>query len=402
MPYKIFLSHTGLDNKIAEVVKTNIENAFLGQISVFLATQELLPSMQWKEELKHHLKTDNAIISIITSRSVAKPWIYIEWSAFWLNDKPIFIFVTADVEIDDLLSPIVDVQAIRPSQAYDIRKLFKVLQDYSGKNAQWNYVEKFVSDFQIAEEFVLQEVAKSNYGVYKDNPADLPTDKMEQKKIAMFFIDQGDFETFAKILPRLQGVKVAIAKKLIERGDIKHASDVVDTLKSSSSFKSVGRALFEFGYADTPLMKQVIDLTINHTQKRALGRYIFEQHGEEDPIFRYLINSFTSGAELRNLAIYFLNEDRIASPAFEDIIVHLEQLRKAEQLKNLAIEFISRNMTNRPQFKRLMHALEQFPLRAQDLLAFWAQNSRQSAEEGLKRGILTDPSLVEHLKKLIS
>src|SRR5688572_7888544 len=131
MPYKMFLSHTGLDTKIAEAVKKNIEDAFLGYISVFLATQDLLPGMQWKEALKQHLKTDDAIISIITSRSMTKPWIYVEWSAFWLNDKPIFIFITDDVKIDKLLNPIVDVQSVRLSQADDIRKLFRVLQDFS-------------------------------------------------------------------------------------------------------------------------------------------------------------------------------------------------------------------------------------------------------------------------------
>jgi len=398
----MFLSHTGLDMKIAEAVKRNIENAFLGHISIFLATQDLLPGMQWKEELKQHLKTDDAIISIITSRSMVKPWIYVEWSAFWLNDKPIFIFITDDVNIEKLLNPIVDVQAVRLSQVDDIRKLFRVLQDLSGKNVQWDYVEKFLSDFQTAEKLVLQEEAKAGYWRFRDTYADLPTDKSEQIKIAEFFINQADFETFGNILPKLQGVKVEIAEKLIEMGDIQHASDVVDTLKSSSSFKSVARALFRFGYADTLLMKQAIDRIINHTEKRALGRYIFEQHGEESPIFKYLINSFTNGAELRNLAIYFLDEDRVTSPAFEDIVTHLEKLRKPEQLKNLAIEFITRDITDKPQFEQLVSMLEQFPPHAQEVVAFWVQNSQYSAIEALNRGTITNTSLVEHLKKLLS
>lgn len=236
----------------------------------------------------------------------------------------------------------------------------------------------------------------------KNNPADLPADSDEQFKIVETIIEQGDFEAFERLLPYLKDVKVRVTKKLIEMNDITHASDVIHTLKGSGSLKSVGIALYDAGYADTPLMAEVIKRIVNHTEKRALARHIFEQHGENSDVFRSIISSFTNAAELRNLGIHFLNDDRADSPAFDDLVKHIESQRKPAELKNLAIEFINRDMTDSPQFERIMTALEQNISRAKEVLAYWVEHSRQSAEEGLNKGIITNTSLIEYLKKQIS
>lgn len=236
----------------------------------------------------------------------------------------------------------------------------------------------------------------------RDNPSDLPTNSDEQWRIVEYILTQKDFETFAKILPFLKGVKIKSTRKLIEMGEIQHASALIYTLESSDSLKSVGVALYDLGYADTPLMKEVIDRIINHTEKRALGRHIYNKHGEDSDVFRYLVDSFSNGAELRNLAIYFLNDDRIASLGFGYLLKHLENQRKFVELKNLGIEFIKRSMTDRPEFKYIMTALEQYPSRAEDVIAYWVQNSRNSAYEGLNQGVITNPSLIEYMKRLLS
>jgi len=236
----------------------------------------------------------------------------------------------------------------------------------------------------------------------KNNPSDLPPNSDEQLKIVETIIEQGDFEALKQLLPFLKDIKVSVTKKLIEMNDMVHASEVIHTIKASDSLKFVGIALYDAGHADTPLMAQVIQRIINHTEKRALARHIFEQHGENSNVFRSIINSFANLGELRNLGIYFLNDDRIDSPAFEELVKHIEKRREPTELKNLAIEFINRVMTDRPQFKRLMTALEQYTPRAEEVLAYWVEHSRQSAEEGLKKGILTNVSLIEYLRNLTS
>lgn len=278
---------------------------------------------------------------------------------------------------------------------FDVRHLRVIRYEYTPRGMSG--LEKALKD---AFEKILGDIAYIEN--IKNNPADLPANSDEQLKIVETIIEQGDFEAFKRLLPFLKDVKVRVTKKLIEMNDIAHASDVIHTLKGSGSLKSVGIALYDAGYADTPLMAEVIKRIVNHTEKRALARHIFEQHGENSDVFRSIINSFTNAAELRNLGIYFLNDDRVDSPAFDDLVKHIESQRKPAELKNLAIEFINRDMTDRPQFKRIMTALEQNTSRAEEVLAYWVEHSRQSAEEGLNKGIITNTSLIEYLKKQMS
>lgn len=277
---------------------------------------------------------------------------------------------------------------------FDVRHLRVIRYEYTPRGM--SSLEQALED---AFEKILGDIAYIEN--IKNNPADLPSSSDEQMKIVETIIEQGDFEAFGRLLPFLKGVKVGITKKLIDMNDIPHATEVIHTLKGSGSLKSVGVALYDAGYADTPLMQEVIQKIVNHTEKRALARHIFEQHGEDSDVFRYLINNFTNAAELRNLGIYFLNDDRVDSPAFENLVKHIESQRKPAELKNLAIEFINRDMTDRPQFKRIMTALEQYTSRAEEVLAYWVEHSRQSAEIRLSQGVVTDQSLIQYMKNLL-
>ena len=49
-----------------------------------------------------------------------------------------------------------------------------------------------------------------------------------------------------------------------------------------------------------------------------------------------------------------------------------------------------------------MTALEQYTSRAEEVLAYWVEHSRQSAEDGLNKGIISDASLIDYLKKLLA
>ena len=257
---------------------------------------------------------------------------------------------------------------------FDVRHLRAISYEYTPRgmsDLEKSLMEAF--DLILDEEAYIENI--------KNNPSDLPANSDDQLKIVEAIIEQGDFDAFERLLPFLKGVKVGITKKLIEMNDLPHASDVIQTLKGSGSLKSVGVALYDAGYADTPLMQDVITNIVNHTEKRALARHIFEQHGENSDVFRSIVNSFTNGAELRNLGIYFLNDDRVDSPAFDHIVKHLENQRKPAELKNLAIEFINRDMTDRTQFRRIMTALESYPSRADEVLAYLEHNAGDSPKK---------------------
>ncbi|MHB0965484.1 MAG: toll/interleukin-1 receptor domain-containing protein [Bellilinea sp.] len=82
MPYRIFVSHTANDKLIAEEVTQIINNAFEGDIELYLAFQEIGGGDEWKKAIKDNLNKCDAIICLVTSEYVHKPWLFIEWSAF--------------------------------------------------------------------------------------------------------------------------------------------------------------------------------------------------------------------------------------------------------------------------------------------------------------------------------
>ena len=87
MPYRIFVSHTANDKLIAEEITRIINNAFEGDIELYLAFQEIGGGDEWKKSIKDNLNKCDAIICLVTPEYAHKHWLFIEWSAFWIADK---------------------------------------------------------------------------------------------------------------------------------------------------------------------------------------------------------------------------------------------------------------------------------------------------------------------------
>ncbi|MEL7675364.1 MAG: toll/interleukin-1 receptor domain-containing protein, partial [Chloroflexota bacterium] len=256
MAYTIFVSHTRQDKKIAEQIKKIINDAFSGHIQLYLAAHELSPGTAWKDEIKRRLDSCDAIFSVISPRSLHKPWIYIEWTAFWLNDKRSYILLTENVQVADLVSPMADLQTVSVSSVEDINSLFRSLarvSDFQGA-IPFDYADEFITGIRAAQRTVLQTLLEQSYGRYEYELTDLPSDNDEKQKIAEYFLESGNYETFYKVVEEItaESVKVKLVRKLIEAADILHATNVVRTINASIQLKAVGKCLFDFGYADTP------------------------------------------------------------------------------------------------------------------------------------------------------
>ncbi|HML22577.1 MAG TPA: hypothetical protein PKD09_13065 [Aggregatilinea sp.] len=260
-------------------------------------------------------------------------------------------------------------------------------------------LERLLED---ALEKVLNSAGENILEGLKEDPTSLPSDPDDQWEIVQSLINKGDFDTFAAILPFLKNVKLKTINKFIEMGDIPHATEVTHTLEASNSFKSVGKALYDAGYTDIPLMRETIDKTLNHSEKRALGRHILKNKGENSEVFRYLIRSFSNARELGNLALYFLEFDRANSPVLDEIIELLNTSeRKAAVLVDLGMEFIKRDMITESQFKHILMALEEYQSHIEEFLRAWVKNYRQSAIDALNKGIISTPSSIKYVKNLL-
>lgn len=404
MPYKIFVSHTRQDKAIAEQAKKTINDAFSGHIQLYLAAHELSPGTAWKDEIRQRLESSDAIFSLISPRSLHKPWIYIEWTAFWLADKRAYIFLVGEVSVSDLVSPMADLQTVSISSAEEIALLFRSLakvSDFQGA-IPFDYVDDFISGIQVSERIVLQNILSESYGKYKSDLTELPRDNDEKQKIAEHFWEQGDFDTFHKIVDEVtaESVKVKIAKRLIENGDMLQVTNVVRAINASMYLKSVGKSLFDFGHADTPLMREIIERITNHTELRALGAYVFNAGEEDSQTFRFIVEAFRNLTELAKLGLHFIENDRVTSPAFDFLVNRLSERPAA--LERLAEAFIDHNMADRPQFVKVVSLLmKSSGPESKRLLAYLAQHNPQVADNLLDANIISDNALKTHLKSLL-
>lgn len=404
MAYTIFVSHTHQDKKIAEQIKKIINDAFSGHIQLYLAAHELSPGTVWKDEIKRRLDSCNAIFSVISPRSLHKPWIYIEWTAFWLNDKLSYIFLTENVQVADLVSPMADLQTVSVSSVEDINRLFRNLARVSNFQGAipFDYADEFIAGIQAAQKTVLQTLLEQSYGRYEYELTDLPSDNDEKQKIAEYFLESGNYETFYKVVEEItaESVKFKLVRKLIEAADILHATNVVRTINASIQLKAVGKCLFDFGYADTPLMRETIDRITNHTELRALGVHVFNAGKEDSQTFRFIVEKFTNMTELGKLGILFIENDRIVSPAFDLLVNRLSE--RPAPLERLAEVFINHNMEDRPQFVTVVDLLmKNSGPESRRLLSYLAQNRPQFARNLLDGNVITDRSLETHLRKLL-
>jgi len=405
MPYTIFISYTNQDKRIAEEVKKVINNAYQGHIQFYLAAHDLAPGREWKDEIKERLNGCNAIISIITPRSISKPWIYIEWTAFWMSDKLSYILLTDDIQISSLTRPMSDFQIVNMSLEDDIKLLFKELarvSKYEGPTP-FNYVENFVLGIQKSTDAVLREIDDQTYGRYKNDISNLPPNNEEKGEIAEYFIDLRDYETFEKILDEItaESVKVKIARKLIESGDIKHTTSVIHTMRVSNYLKAVGKSLFDFGYVDEPVMREVIDGITNHTELRALGAYIFSGGQEDSNVFMYIVEKFTNMVELYKLGLYFVENDLLTSSTFKRLIQRLGT--RPTQLEKLTEAFINHKIEESPQFENAIRLLQTVSIEETERsLSYLISHNRKLAQNYLDNGIISDPKLREYLVEQLS
>ena len=112
MSYSIFLSHATEDAAIAKTIKEKLNKIF-PELSIYLATDEIRSGTKWKDELKQNLQEHNAIITLISQISIDKPWIYTEWSPFWMAEKPFHLLLLDDKLKKDLIGPMKDCRPFR-------------------------------------------------------------------------------------------------------------------------------------------------------------------------------------------------------------------------------------------------------------------------------------------------
>lgn len=127
--YKIFISFSKFDIKIAEKIALSLNNYFRGAVKVFFGPKDIKIGSKWKETILNALKEYDAIISLISQDTYEKPWIIAEFSAFWLQSKDIYILKYGDIDYNKIFNIFSDYQICDIQNESNIVDLIEVISE---------------------------------------------------------------------------------------------------------------------------------------------------------------------------------------------------------------------------------------------------------------------------------
>lgn len=338
MSYRVFISHTEADRKISEEIGRVINNAFEGDIVPYFAFREIKSGDKWKNEIKKFLEECNAIISIVTKNSINKPWLFIEWSAYWIANKKFYILISDEVKLTDLVHPMQDTQVTTMSDIDSVKGLFSRLsEDIGRKYIPFDKAEDFVFSIKSALIEQEREQAEKNYLKYKDKFEILPTDDNEIEKIALFFYSRNEYDQFKKISVQIKSdtIKSNIAFKLLRENDYDNAFHIAQQIRSAQSQAGIVIDLIDNGFDDSKYVRNLIDEISmkSSAHLRQICFHLAEEGREDSGVFRNIVDLMTSMSELRKIAVYFVENNRCDNEVFSEVIDKLAKNNGAELRK---------------------------------------------------------------------
>ncbi len=369
MPYQIFFSHTANDKLIAEEAVRVINNAFEGEIQLYLAFQEIGGGDEWKKQIKDNLLKCDALICLVTPEYAHKPWLFIEWSAFWIAEKKFYILLTDDVKISDLVHPMQDSQTTNISDEVSVRMFFRSLSRDSGHSAiPYSYVNMFVDSVKDAIFIRNKEKTEKSYGKYKDNIDKLPENDMEKRSVAEYFYERDDVHMYEQIVAKIrdESIKSAMAISLIKQGDLAKGVQISEKILAADKILDIVLTLIDLQHHDSRQVRDLVDniSTKNQAELRKIAVYLLNRGEGDSELFNYVLDDLTNMAEVRKIASNLIADGQQKTGLFNILFekIRLSNQREAEKImvelferdKDLFYEILNKKViTNTEVLKRL-------------------------------------------------
>jgi len=129
MPQQLFLSHDSRDHALASALGSSLQRLTLGQVSVWHSSDGsgqggLRPGHIWLDEIRQQLSKSKAVVTLLTPRSIAKPWLLFESGFGAANGNCDVIPVCVGIDsLSDVPFPLAMYQAYQLAD-YDSLKRF--------------------------------------------------------------------------------------------------------------------------------------------------------------------------------------------------------------------------------------------------------------------------------------
>lgn len=104
----IFISHIHEEAALGAVMKEWLSDVFRGSgVNVFLSSdkQDLPAGRKWLDVIEKQISEAGVMISLLSQKSLARPWVNIELGAAWIRGVPIIPFCHSDQKVGALPKP---------------------------------------------------------------------------------------------------------------------------------------------------------------------------------------------------------------------------------------------------------------------------------------------------------
>lgn len=307
--YKIFISHTTLDQPIAERIALVLNNAFKGNVKPYVAHLNLLGGDDWKDELIKNLHENDAVISLLSPEAILKPWIYVEWSHFWVNNKKFYVLTTGGLPKGQIFDPMLARQVTDLSDKASVLGLIEAIaRDSTTSQVPNIFADELMEAIRQGTEVKKEQV----YGEYRRSLANLPAADAEKLRIARYFFTRQEWDIYERIVMAMRddALKLDEISEIIRSGGKTHERElqIVDnitaTINSAEKLANVAIELVKDGAIDSPIIRKLIDTLSqrNQAEMRRLGVYMIQQQQVESQALQMIMAKMTNMAELRKIA----------------------------------------------------------------------------------------------------
>lgn len=93
MAKKIFVSASSGEAAVSRALITALSNAFEGDLTFANSAVDMGAGDKWKAWMRSNLKDCDAGLFLLTPAYNKSPWSSAEFTAFWLDEKPIFLLM---------------------------------------------------------------------------------------------------------------------------------------------------------------------------------------------------------------------------------------------------------------------------------------------------------------------
>lgn len=345
MAYKLFISFTKTDKEIAEEIHNQLINAFKGKVDIFISSQKLSPGEHWIDKIKSTLSNYDGILCLITPNSIDKQWIFVEWTAFWLNNKDIFVTLSDSSLSELLIQPIKETQYMLINQRTDVEAFFKVLAEKSDtKPIPYISVDQYISNLNLA----IERHIKNEYDQYLSKTDDLPVKDETKIELVKYCLENDKYEYLPNILNKIRSdyQKTNLVNELIDSGQLAKVEYLYEFIRTSQNQTEVVINLIDNSYEDINIYINLIDSICKKDQSQLfnISQYLIQKNKEQGNLFKYVVSKIDNMAELRKVLWCLIDYNKYKTELFHNVINTFEDRNRTELRK--VGEYLIKNTTD--------------------------------------------------------